>query len=138
LWAEQLATDFPSFCAALGGQEAVAALPVLDLGGRGGTTDYIDFLKPEELAAPVMIGTDAWRRKFVAFRLKVEGKRDMVMTLFERYSDDHSTWSCGTRGDRRICDQLVGSGHCRPETMDNMHALLKDRSLALTEWTLTL
>lgn len=39
---------------ACGGKEAYEHLPELDLGDRQGKTDYIDFIKRDEITAPVM------------------------------------------------------------------------------------
>ena len=38
--------------------------PKLDIGNRMGTTDYIDFLKMEEITHPIMTGLDIFKRYF--------------------------------------------------------------------------
>jgi len=77
----------------------LSTLPVLDLGDRHGHTDYIDFLQPEEMTAPVMRFVDRFRRPGIAFRLQAVHRTDktksVVFAWFQRYSDDKRTWSFG-------------------------------------------
>ena len=47
-------------------------LPVLDMTPFGGSTDYIQYIKPEHMTSPVMQFTDAWGRKGIA--LHIQGK----------------------------------------------------------------
>jgi hypothetical protein len=56
--------------------------PKLDIGDRRGSTDYIDFIRVEELTSPVMSGVDCMNRKFIVF--KTENK---FQTFFQRYTD---------------------------------------------------
>lgn len=90
-------STLPKLIEALGGQAAYDALLVLDLKDRMGSTGYIDFLKPEELKAPVMKGTDPHGRPFISFRLLIteSGKR-RVETLFRRYPEGGVWVSGGT------------------------------------------
>ena len=53
-----------------GGREAFEALPVIDIGRRQGFTDLIDFIKPEEMSAPIMRGTDKRGRNFFTISYK--------------------------------------------------------------------
>jgi len=69
----------------------------------------------------------------------------MVMTLFERYSDDHFIWAWGTYGwdhESRICDELIANDHRmrpdRPESTAKMFQLLQERRLVLSKWTISL
>ncbi len=69
-------------------------LPILDLKGRMGGTQYIDFLTPDELPAPLMKGLDKYERPFLAIKVK-DKKNDYVFvaTLFQRYTNDERwTW----------------------------------------------
>ncbi len=45
-------------------------LPVLELGGRRGSTDYIDFLQPEEMNQSVMRFRDRYRRSGIALKIQ--------------------------------------------------------------------
>lgn len=72
------------------GDEEYAALPILDLGDREGATDYIDFIEPEEMTAPIMKGQDKSGRHFIALRL-IYRRYMSCLTYFER--EKHS-FSC--------------------------------------------
>jgi len=82
-------------------------LPTLDLKGRQGHTDYIDFLDPTDMCAPVMKFRDRFNRPGIA--LNIRGKlpgyqrfgdkntKDMniVLALFQRYTGNYQNWSYG-------------------------------------------
>ena len=74
----------------------------LDIGDRSGTTDYIDFIRPNEMKSCIMFGTDNFQRSFVSFLLHFEPiiqpnlrneanddrqAFDNVITLFKRYTN---------------------------------------------------
>ena len=67
---------------------------VLDIGSREGFTDYIDFIREDELTHPIMKGCDKYGRYFVVvkFIVSVETKnkkkeiRKFVQTFFQRYT----------------------------------------------------
>lgn len=66
-------------------------LPILDLKGRTGSTGYLDFLKPEDLTAPIMKGTDKVGRPFISLKLlDRETSKPFVITLFQRYSGNEN------------------------------------------------
>lgn len=80
-----------------GGKENYKSFPVLDLKNRQGSTDYIDFISPNELKAPIMTFTDMHGREGITFRFVQirDGKAvtsPQVQTFFQRYKDD-SNWS---------------------------------------------
>ena len=66
-------------------------IPILDLKGRRGPTDYIDFLVFEDLKYPIMRGTDFARRKFIVIKSLVGGKPSLD-TIFQRYSNERYCW----------------------------------------------
>ena len=71
--------------------------PVLDLGKRGGMTDYIDFVTLGDVTAPIMKGVDKFNRPFVTLRVIDRATRNLsVHTLFQRYTDSPYTWCCGS------------------------------------------
>jgi hypothetical protein len=73
-------------------------LPVLDLGLRGGMTDYIDFLVPEDVPQPLMKGKDKFHRPFIALKIRDQTSQSTrVLTLFQRYSNS-DTWVKGAEG----------------------------------------
>jgi hypothetical protein len=112
-FAQLLSRNFCLLSQALGGPEAVAALPVLDLGNMDTGTDYFDWLEPKDLSAPVMIGVDICRRMFVAIKVKAqaEGKEpcEFVLTLFQRYTNEFGCWAWATREELscRLCSRLI-------------------------------
>jgi len=81
----------PKLIEALGGLKAFEALPVLDLKACtawGGSTGYIDFVRPDDMDSPIMRGEDEAGRPFVAFRIS-SGRRPgaYVEVLFRRYTE---------------------------------------------------
>lgn len=86
--------DLPDWLNSLLGPET---LPILDIGGKGGHSDYIDFTSANDVNAPIMCGVDKYRRPFVTLRtLNRNDGSISVHTLFQRYTDDESPWCCGT------------------------------------------
>lgn len=76
---------------------------ILDIGQRVGMTDYIDFIKPEEVDSPVMKGKDISRRGFLVIKAigtTEEGAEiDLFQTFFQRYSNSECLWmGCGHYG----------------------------------------
>lgn len=53
------------------GENIINKLPVLDLGNRRGSTDYIDFIRVNEMKYSLMKGIDCHRRPFIAFKCSV-------------------------------------------------------------------
>ena len=43
-------------------------IPIYDLCGRMGMTDYIDFIKEEEIKENIVKGIDVYNRKFIIFK----------------------------------------------------------------------
>jgi hypothetical protein len=151
-WAKDLARNFRLLSDALGGPEAVSQLPVLDLGDATNFTGYIDWLEPEHLSAPVMIGRDCHGRAFVAVKAQVEqdgqdggAGRDFVVTLFQRYSDQLDCWAWGTHDwdlPSRVCSDMISDGHrlsdYAPEKAAKVVELLSRRRVAVGDLTLVI
>lgn len=87
-------------------------IPTLDIGVRYGYTDYIDFIRKNELTSPVMQGIDRYNRPFIVFSGTVSGvcgkngegtfSRPFMQTIFQRYSNVSTLWvGCG-HGDRNL------------------------------------
>jgi len=74
----------------------IYTLPVLDLKNRGGNTDYIDFLTPEDMTAPIMRFVDKFRRPGLAFLLRGPKNESGVVSVFQRYTENSRTWVYGT------------------------------------------
>ncbi len=71
-----------------------------DLGERVGSTDYIDFVHPDELGERIdcVKGIDIGRRNFFVFKARFEFADekyfDTFSIFFQRYSDDKLLWHC--------------------------------------------
>jgi len=79
--------------------DAYLTLPILNIGDRKGHTDYIDFITPDEMTSPIMIGIDRFQRFFISFCIKYKRNghyRINVFTLFQRYTNDLDFYSSGT------------------------------------------
>ena len=53
--------------------------------------DYIDYITPEQLTSPVMIGFDVIKRPFIVLKVKLADKI-FSQVFFQRYIDDVQTW----------------------------------------------
>lgn len=70
-------------------------IPILDIGRRVGQTDYIDFIKWDEVTEPVMKGIDVYGRHFIVIKVSI-GDINLMETYFQRYSDCFSKYqACG-------------------------------------------
>jgi hypothetical protein len=78
--------DFWKVADIFGGEAAYEKLPILDIDNKQGATEYIDFIKKEDMAHPIMRGLDVLGRRFFALRTESN-----CVVFFERYSDS-STW----------------------------------------------
>ena len=63
----------------------------LNIGNKVGTTEYIDFIKWDEVTESVMKGIDCFGRPFLVVKFLVNGDTDtpleLMQTFFKRYSD---------------------------------------------------
>ncbi len=83
---------FEKMMSIFGGKKEYEALPVLDVGERCGSTGYIDYIRLDEMTAPMMRGTDRFGRRFFIIRYRVRNgciDRD-CQTFFERFSNQDS------------------------------------------------
>jgi hypothetical protein len=73
----------------------VKPFPKLNIGNRQGATDYIDFIKLDEVTSPIMWGKDKFNRYFIVLKLFIDNKI-ILQTFFQRYSDNIVSWrACG-------------------------------------------
>ena len=103
------------------GQEA-DKLPVLDIGNDIGLTEYIDFIKPEEMSHPIMIGTDCCKRPFISIKVRHDNGEYAVGTFFQRYTDEPEIWAYGTAHGSTIYDDT--RFRC-PESFTNLTERLR-------------
>ena len=81
----------------------IEKFPVLDLKNKKGFTDYIDFIKLEDVSSPIMGGVDVNKRNFIVFKLIID-KEIILQTLFQRYTNDLFTWRCCGHATRLLFD----------------------------------
>ena len=68
----------------------------LSIGNRVGSTEYIDFIKWEEVTDPVMKGVDCFGRSFLVVKFLINDSEPIMQTFFQRYSHYNSNWmGCG-------------------------------------------
>lgn len=79
--------EFTKLINAFGGVDAFDNYPVLDVGCDIGPTDYIDYINPSVVKAPIMTGVDALKRRFLVLKLVDEQGRIGVCVLFHRHHD---------------------------------------------------
>lgn len=108
------------------------AVPTLN-GVTVGHTGYLDQLKVEDLASPVMKGVDEHGRPFLAMKLQLviefddsaspAIKETQVACFFQRYSDQDRVWTIGIRGESFSPDLVgQGAGHVDPEKIQQLLA----------------
>jgi hypothetical protein len=73
-------------------------MPSLDLKGKMGITDYIDFIKVNDMKNPVMKYVDKYGRPGVAIHI-VGDKEECVLCPFQRYYENENFWSYGWYSD---------------------------------------
>lgn len=83
-----------------GGLRQIMKFPIINIGDKVGHTDYIDFLRPNDLSFPIMRGVDTFKRPFISLRyIDRRYNETKVETFFQRYSDDYLTWTSGGSSD---------------------------------------
>ena len=83
------------------------SIPIFDIKDREGNTEYIDFLKENEINYPVMKGVDKYKREFVTIKanMKFYDINDNIIcmfnvfeTFFKRYTEKNIWMGCGNFG----------------------------------------
>ena len=69
-------------------------LPKLNIGNRQGWTDYIDFIKWDEVKYPAMAGIDVFYRKFIVVKFLIDNTK-VMQTFFQRYTHGSMIMGCG-------------------------------------------
>ena len=106
-------------------------LPVLDLGERVGDTQYIDFIKWEEVTSSAMTGVDILNRPFVVVKFKIDNETAPYMqTFFQRYSNEPQLWmGCG-----HDATQLIDTtGGIKPIQQDLINRIIDGNHVVITE-----
>ena len=94
-------------------------IPYLEIGNRQGHTDYIDFLKFDEVTHPIMRGLDLWGRQFYVIKFLVNNEEKLMQTFFQRYSRIDSLWQ--------------GCGHATVNLIDTSGGMSKEQFLFLEQ-----
>ena len=84
----------------LGGYRALLDYPILKWKNEFlGDTGYIDGIRPEDVSHPVMLGVDTYGRAFATIRTynPCRPRHIQLETMFQRYSNNLTTWTVGTR-----------------------------------------
>ncbi len=105
------ATSFQHMKDLFGGSKGYEALPLMNLENDAGT-DYIDYIEPSEMSAPIMRGIDQYGRNFITIRFGHEsginqtgrfhfanetGKEHLrCQTFQERYSNSNTWVACNS------------------------------------------
>jgi hypothetical protein len=105
--------------------------PVLNLGKRIGATDYIDFIKKEEVTHPVMKGQDFFKRKFIVIKAIVDNSV-CIQTFFQRYSDNVGLWM-GANVCGNCCDLLWTMGGIKYIQAKLLKDIVEGKIVKLTE-----
>ncbi len=128
------ASAIRDIASALGGNEMFCRLPVLSWQDRfhEGKTGYIDGVKPEDLASPIMRGVDPWSRPFLALHteesLKSGEKTTGAEVLFQRYTSHPDPWTSGNHYQRA---PLV-SGTVDSDELDQLARLVDGETVKLS------
>ncbi len=112
---------------AFGGPKKLYRYPCLDLGDK--IRDYIDFIKADQMNAPIMRGIDAWKRPFICIKIVESGFKNcppFVVTFFNRYNNCQS-FSCAPS---RAPDDVFGEsrGISEKEVL-NIKKLVEQRKI---------
>ena len=106
---------------------SIDTLPQLDLQGRQGHTDYIDFLTTDDMTRPVMKFIDRFNRPGVAIhivgkpgemvkslwsdKLTDSGTLNGILALFQRYTGVSRKWSFGWGGSDVSIENTYNAWH---------------------------
>jgi len=110
-------------------------VPILDLKGKMGSTDYIDFLSWDDVEFPVMKGVDRFNRKFFVIKMILinnvnSKKRKIIQVFFKRFTPpDHRGWQGASYGYSLIST----SGGMDSHQVDLIDKLMRGKLVKITE-----
>lgn len=91
--------------------------------------DYIDSIKVEDVQHPISFGIDIYNRAFLAIKYTCNGK-EIVETLFQRYTRDIGNWTVGTSmeyyGVLQKCGYFLEKNLSRTYSDEKTLALIKE------------
>ena len=100
-----------------------------------GNTDYIDYLEWEKIKYPVIWGTDHYRRKYITIKA-LYGKKKIMQTFFQRYTDDTNCWAFGDCiwERNRIYSLFSSDGRLKSDTFKLIEELIKNKIIDIKDW----
>lgn len=106
-----------------GGVKGFEALPILTFNPLRQTGDYIDFITPQEMSAPIMRGVDKHGREF--FTIRANGNEGVYcQTFFRRYMHQGS-WTQGGHSIISIGCYIIDAGKVNVETFEQLKKLIQ-------------
>lgn len=112
---------------AFGGAKVLAALPILDIGDNH--RDYLDFITPDMMSAPIMRGVDLGGRPFIAIKGLDGVGSPVVMTLFPRDPNSRFFVCCPFAESANL---FGGDGVLKPENVENIRKLVQEKQFVKT------
>jgi hypothetical protein len=102
--------------------------PILDLGNREGWTQYIDFIKWEEVDYPFMKGRDKYNRYFIVVKMIINEKK-IMQTYFQRYTSGTGWMGCG----HATTNLLETPGCMKQKQIELVNEIIKDNNPIVKE-----
>tara|TARA_B110000285_G_C15004925_1_gene553338 strand:+ start:115 stop:630 length:516 start_codon:yes stop_codon:yes gene_type:complete len=109
-------------------------LPTLNLEGRVGITNYIDFINWDEVIYPAMSGTDYYIRDFVVIKFLINRKgkapEKIMQTFFQRYPGYNDMWmGCG----HATPNLIWTDGGIKKEQFEFLNKILNGETLTIPD-----
>lgn len=113
------------------GKKNLCSYPLLDLGKFTGSSGYLDFIKPDMMGYPAMLGTDAISRAFISLKITfnfsaIGLKTENVITLFQRDNESSLILCAGSAVS--LTDYLFGgTGQLNSGNIKNIGELISGK-----------
>lgn len=103
-------------------------IETLDIGDRIGNTEYIDFIREEEMGnSSIKRGIDIYDRPFVVIRLKDNNNNYYMQTFFKRYNNSELIMGCGHYGNHWMHTE----GGMNQRQIDLLIQLIENRTVTI-------
>ncbi len=100
----------------------------LNIGSRVGGTQYIDFIKWEEVTEPMVKGYDCFGRKFIVLKFLL-GDIKIMQTFFQRYSHGDGWMGCG----HATVNLMETPGYINKKQIDLLHDVINNKVVEIVE-----
>ena len=102
-------------------------VPRLDIINRFGATQYIDFIKWDEVTSPIMKGTDYFGRYFVVIKFFINDMK-IMQTFFQRYTNGNGWMGCG-----HATENLIETpGYIKPNQLELIQKVINGEFPTIT------